>query len=112
VTQHYEDHFRGSGLRATQFTILSTLAQTGPLPLSRLARFMGLERTTLTRNLSPLKQRNLVTLAGAPDARVREVAITPAGEALARKLLPRWHKAQETVGEVLNELGLPASGVP
>jgi DNA-binding MarR family transcriptional regulator len=111
VTQHYEGHFRGSGLRATQFTILSTLAQTGPLPLTRLAVFMGLERTTLTRNLSPLKQRNLVTLAGGPDARIREVAITPDGEALARELLPRWRQAQETVGEVLKELGVSASGL-
>ncbi len=57
MTQHYERAFRGTGLRATQFTLLATLIQTGPIPLGRLAEMTGLERTTLTRNLRPLEKR-------------------------------------------------------
>jgi hypothetical protein len=37
VTQHYEAAFRGTGLRSTQFTLLATLIQTGPLPIGTLA---------------------------------------------------------------------------
>jgi len=101
VTQHYEQRFRGSGLRGTQFTILAAVIQAGSIPISKLANMLGVERTTLTRNLQPLERRKLLTLSGDSDGRVRQVEITPAGEALARKLLPRWKQAQASVGEVL-----------
>jgi len=60
VTQHYERHFRGSGLRATQFTILATLAQTGPVSISELSAKLGLERTTLSRKLRLLENKGWV----------------------------------------------------
>lgn len=110
VTQHYENRFRGSGLRATQFTILSTLALTGPIPLTRLANFLGLERTTLTRNLAPLERRSLLTLTAGADPRIRQIEITAEGEALALKLLPRWRDAQQSVREVLKQHGLSGNG--
>src|SRR3954453_4427576 len=106
VTQHFEAAFRGSGLRATQFTILSTLAQTGPMPVSKFAAFLGLERTTLTRNLTLLIKRGLVVLHGEEDGRVRKVALTPLGEAAVREGFPLWQAAQESVGDVLKKYGV------
>jgi DNA-binding MarR family transcriptional regulator len=106
LTQHYEAQFRGSGLRGTQFTVLATLVQTGPIPSTRLAKQLGMERTTLTRNLKPLEDRSLITISAGQvslgqDARVREVAITKEGTALALKLLPRWQQAQKSAHKVL-----------
>lgn len=116
MTQHYETSLRGSGLRATQFTVLSTLAQTGPMPISKLAQFLGMERTTLTRNLVPLERRGLVeTVGGDSDARIRRVAITSAGEDAARHSLPAWKKAQASVPRLLKQFGLgdmPLAAVP
>jgi len=107
VTQHYDASLRGTGLRTTQFTVLSTLAQTGPMPVSKLATFLGMERTTLTRNLGPLEQRGLVSIdSGDADARVRQVSITAAGEAAARHSLPAWKKAQGSVAPLLKRFGL------
>ena len=60
VTQHYERSFRGTGLRATQFSLLTVLTQTGPQALSALAAGVGLERTTLTRNLRLMQAKGLV----------------------------------------------------
>lgn len=107
VTAHYERHFRGSGLRGTQFTILSVLAQAGSLPITRLAQMMGLERTTLTRNLSVMARRGLVGWTGAEDGRVRKVVLTGEGEAMLRKCLPRWVAAEESVGAVLKQFRIP-----
>ena len=107
VTAHYEHHFRGSGLRATQFTILSHLAQSGPLAMTRLADLLGMERTTLTRNLSLLADKALISYADAPDARVRRVAITQRGESMVGKALPRWMAAEASVHNVLKDLHLP-----
>jgi DNA-binding MarR family transcriptional regulator len=109
LTQHFESHFRGSGLRGTQFTVLATLAQTGPIPSTRLAKLLGMERTTLTRNLKPLEDRKLITISAGQasleqDARIRQVAITKQGTTLALKLLPQWQQAQQSAHKVLAAL--------
>jgi DNA-binding MarR family transcriptional regulator len=106
VTQHYEASFRGSGLRATQFTLLATLVETGPLPLSELAKMLGLERTTLTRNLGPLEKKGFVSSVADDDQRVRRIIITKKGKAAALAALDAWKQAQSTVGEVLIHMGV------
>jgi DNA-binding MarR family transcriptional regulator len=95
LTRAYEKAMRGSGVRGTQFTLLATLIQTGPLPTTRLAGFLGLERTTLTRNLRPLVRDGLVRIEEGQDRRVRKAAITPVGEEGARRAFPFWRKAQD-----------------
>jgi DNA-binding MarR family transcriptional regulator len=107
VSAHYEAQFRGSGLRGTQFTILSVLMQAGPLPMTRLAALLGVERTTLTRNLTVLARRGLVEWVGAKDGRVRKAALTKAGNTMLHKCLPRWQAAEATVGKVLKKFRLP-----
>ena len=107
VTQHYESAFRGAGLRATQFTVLSALAVAGPLTVSRLARILGMERTTLTRNLRPLESKGWVEVAhDADDQRLRRVTLTPLGLATATGALPAWRKAQAQATPVLKRLGV------
>ena len=107
VTAHYEAHFRGSGLRGTQFTILSVLAQAGPLPMTRLAELQGVERTTLTRNLTVLARQGLVAWTGETDGRVRKALLTKAGEGMLHKCLPHWMAAEASVGKVLKKFRLP-----
>jgi DNA-binding MarR family transcriptional regulator len=102
VTTHYERSFRGSGLRATQFTLLAILTQTGPLPVSNLAVQAGLERTTLTRNLRLLEAKGLVRVRTIDaDQRVRRVEMTRAGRAAAERGLPAWRKAQMGLAPIL-----------
>ncbi len=86
---------RGTGVRTTQFNVLATLVQTGPTAATRLAAFLGLERTTLTRNLRPLVRDGLVRFEDDPDKRVHRIAITPKGEETARTAFPLWKKAQD-----------------
>jgi DNA-binding MarR family transcriptional regulator len=95
LTRVFEKAMRGSGVRGTQFTLLATLVQTGPIPTTRLAEFQGLERTTLTRNLSRLVRDGFVQIREGEDRRVRKAAITPAGEEAARRAFPFWKKAQD-----------------
>ena len=106
VTRHYQKHLRPTGLVGTQFSTLVVLARMGPISVSRLAARLGVERTTLTRNLKPLERKALIAIGGDADGRVRFVAITPKGVAAARKALPAWRKAQATVRPKLRELRL------
>ena len=95
LTRAFEKAMRGAGLRGTQFTLLATLIQTGPIPTTRLADLQGLERTTLTRNLGRLIRDGYVRSGEGEDRRVRKVAVTPAGEEAARRAYPFWKKAQD-----------------
>jgi DNA-binding MarR family transcriptional regulator len=95
LTRFYERSMRGSGLRASQFSLLATLIQTGPMAATRLADFLGLERTTLTRNLRPLLRDGHVTIENAEDRRIHKVAVTPKGVEAASAAFPFWRKAQD-----------------
>jgi DNA-binding MarR family transcriptional regulator len=95
LTRFYDETMRRSGVRVSQFNLLATLIQTGPMAATRLAGFLGLERTTLTRNLRPLLRDGLVILEDDADRRVHKIAITPKGAAAARTAFPFWRKAQD-----------------
>jgi DNA-binding MarR family transcriptional regulator len=95
LTRFYDETMRGSGVRVSQFSLLATLIQTGPMAATRLAEFLGLERTTLTRNLRPLLRDGFVRIDEGADRRVHKVAITRKGEEAARWAFPFWKKAQD-----------------
>jgi DNA-binding MarR family transcriptional regulator len=101
ITQHYERQLKSSGLTVTQFTLLAMLSLLGPQPLSRFAGQLGLERTTLTRNLKALRDRGWVTESATTDRRVRFLAITKRGTVAARAALPHWRKAQQSIARRL-----------
>ena len=111
VTQHYERHFRGSGLRVTQFTILATLAQTGPLSISELSVKLGLERTTLSRNLRLLENKGWVSAINHGDQRVRRMTLTTKGRKKAVAALPVWKRADAGAEVILRRFGLQSRPV-
>lgn len=108
ITQHYERHLKPTGLTATQFTVLVLLSLGGPQALSRFAGQMGVERTTLTRNLRLLRDRGWVTDSTTGDRRVRMLAITKRGLAAARKALPHWRDAQKSIARRLGDGAIQA----
>jgi DNA-binding MarR family transcriptional regulator len=99
VTQHYEDALAPSGLRATQFPIVVALAAAGPLPVTRLAQSLGLDRTTLTRNMRALLDQGLIAVADGEDRRTRVVALTPKGKENLAEAMGMWEQAQASVEE-------------
>ena len=64
---------------------------------------MGLERSTLGRNLRVLEAEGLVALADGDDQRNRLVLLTEAGAARLRAAHPAWQQAQLKLVEQLGE---------
>lgn len=108
VAQHYDRALRPVRLRATQFTLLSVLANRGPLPLTRLAELLVVDRTTLTRNLAPLIARGLVEDGREEDERVRLIDVTDRGRELVAEAVPLWGEAQGRVERGLGGARLEA----
>ena len=94
VTREFEAKLRPHGLRATQFSILASLALKGPTPLTQLADFLVLERTTLTRIAGLLSDQGWLTTAPADDARTRLLKLTAAGRRKVEAAFPAWQEAQ------------------
>ena len=103
LTRRYDAALRPSGLRTTQLSLLSRLAEDGPLPVSQLAARLGLDRTSLTRELAVLTGRGLVELGRGADRRARVAALTPAGTDALRAAWPYWEAAQAAAFAALGE---------
>ena len=101
ITQYYDRQLRGSGLRTTQFTLLSYLILAGRRPVNVAAEYLGMERTTLTRNLQPLLALDYVSVESGDDRRVKLIAITARGREAAAAALPQWRKAQRAMSRRL-----------
>lgn len=98
LTSIYGSALDASGLKITQLPVLIVLATLGEIPLTSLANTVGLDRTTLTRNLKVLEQRNLVaTRESVEDARVRLMSLTLEGSQVLSTALARWEVVQDDV---------------
>lgn len=97
VTQLYDHALAPSGLRATQLTLLVALSRAGSIPFTRLAGVLGMDRTTLTRNLVPLERDGLVAQRPGADRRVKLVALTGKGSKALAAAIPLWRQAQEQI---------------
>jgi DNA-binding MarR family transcriptional regulator len=101
VTQHYDQILGPSGLRITQFSLLSVIRLLGMASISQLAEVAVMDRTTLARNLDLLARQKLVRVRPGPDGRVREVSLTPTAESRLEAAFPLWEKAQARMSERL-----------
>ncbi len=99
--QVYDAALRPLGLKGTQFSLLTALALLGPVPLSELARELGMDRTSLTRNLRPLLREGYVRDDRGEDRRLRILELTDAGRRIYREALPLWEAAQGGIEERL-----------
>ncbi len=103
VTQRFDRAFRDAGITANQFSVLmATYNQEGIL-LTKLAKTLGTERTTLSRNVALLERLGMVSIAMGGDRRERRITITKQGITLLEKALPLWQKAQNEVVEALGQ---------
>jgi DNA-binding MarR family transcriptional regulator len=101
VTQRYDRALAPLGLNLNQYSILRRAARK-PRPIGDLARELGMDRTTLSRDIRPLSAAGWIELAtGAADARQRCIRVTPAGAALLEDAQPRWREAQDAIDALL-----------
>ncbi len=102
VTQRYDRALKDVGLKGTQLSVLMAALNQRDVQLTRLAKSLGMERTSLTRTLAVLERRGLVETQPGRDRRERQIKLTPEGEETLRRALPLWRQAQE---EVIAALG-------
>lgn len=103
MTKFYDNAFRPLGLRATQLSVLLAVAFSRAVSIASLSRMLGMDRSTLTRNLRPLEEKGLVALGPEGHHRSRTLSITSKGDQLVRKAVPLWEKTQQKLREQLRK---------
>ncbi len=82
VSRHYDEALAGFGVNVAQFSLLRHLQRLDRPSITTLAEAMGLERSTLGRNLRVLEAEGLLALVDGDDQRNRVVLLTEAGKQL------------------------------
>jgi DNA-binding MarR family transcriptional regulator len=103
VTRFFDAEMRRHGIRPTQGTILSSLQAKESWNMAELSDWLGMERTTLVRNLRPLQRDGFVKSVGGGRGNLVELTITAKGRKQIEKLAPAWKSAQRAAVKTLGE---------
>ena len=103
VSRHYDEALADFGINVAQFSLLRHLQRLDRPSITSLAEAMGLERSTLGRNLRVLEADGLVQLVDGDDQRNRVVLLSEAGRARLEAAHPAWVQAQAHLVEQLGE---------
>ncbi|MBC9880570.1 winged helix-turn-helix transcriptional regulator [Bradyrhizobium sp. INPA01-394B] len=99
MTLFYDAALEPSGLRSTQYALLTEIHRRGDAPpsIGDLAEALVIDQSTIGQNLRPLQRDGLVTLErDEVDRRSRLVKLTRAGRTRLADARPLWLAAQET----------------
>src|SRR5216110_2061538 len=103
VTRFYDAEMRRHRIRPTQGSILASLQTRDSWNMAELSDWLGMDRTTLVRNLQPLQRDGFVRTVGGGRGNRVELAITAKGRKQIEKLTPAWKAAQSAMVKTLGE---------
>jgi DNA-binding MarR family transcriptional regulator len=107
LTRHYNRHMATLGLELTQAQLLAAIADGSASSAAEIARFLGIDRSTLARNLKPLETAGLIIRRQTGGRTVLPV-LTAKGEEKVVEIHTTWLKAQEEVSALLGPEGADA----
>jgi DNA-binding MarR family transcriptional regulator len=102
IARRYDEALEPLDLSNGQYSTLTGIAGLQPVSMQVLAEMLGMDRTTLTATLKPLRRRGLVSIhLDTADRRSRILHLTDEGVALLRDAIPLWKKVQQSVGRTV-----------
>lgn len=103
VTQFFDAELRRHGIRPTQTPILTALAAKSNWSMEELSDVLGMQRTTLVRNLRPLQREGLIHIAGGGRGSRVALSITAKGKKELEKFTPAWRSVQRALVQTLGQ---------
>lgn len=97
ITRYYDDALRPLGLTASQFTLLTAIAQRDGVTASEIGMELDIEKSTLSRNLRRLEALGLVAMDPPAGRHGRGLHLTPKGETAILDAYPHWRRTQKKV---------------
>lgn len=101
LSRRYDGELAACGLKTTQYSLLSHVLHLEPVTPGELARRMGLDASTLTRNLQPLLAAGWLVQTEGSDARSHRLQLTEAGRDKQAEAKRHWKDAQTRLNTLL-----------
>jgi len=101
VTRVYDDAMRPLGITASQFTLLTQLAQQDGITAVEIGFSLDIEKSTLSRNLKRLLALGMIIMDPPAGRRGRGLHLTVKGQAAIRDAYPVWTEAQRRATTVM-----------
>ncbi len=101
ATEAYDEALAPTGLKVTMYRLLHRLSQEDGLNITQLAKRVGLDRSTIGRNLKVLEREGMIEFEGGKDERARVIKLTELGLEKMRAGQPLWAEAQRNMREKL-----------
>lgn len=103
LSQVYDQALKPTGLKVTQFSLLVALAGQEGVTMGKLARPLGMDRTTLSRNARPLEKKGLLEISPGDDRREQVLRLTEKGDALLQEAVPLWEGVQQKLTDTMGQ---------
>lgn len=103
ITRYYDHRLAAEGLRTSQFSLLSFLSGPQGLPMRELAERMGMDRSTLNRNVRPLIAAGWVLQSPGKDPRTAVLQLSESGRRKQAAAELVWRQAQADFESLLGE---------
>jgi DNA-binding MarR family transcriptional regulator len=97
VSAIYDGALANAGLKTSQFSVLVSVANRKQARPAELTEHLQMDESTLSRNVERMCARGWLRLVPDADRRSHLIEVTDKGQALIRKCLPAWQKAQAEV---------------
>jgi len=105
LTSLYDSALAPAEITITQYSLLVNIGRAGQLSHTALAERLGMDRTTLTRNVRPLIKAKWVAVASGEDRRQHLLQLTAAGKRKLNRSIRLWEKIQD---RFVAEIGVQA----
>ena len=103
ISQFYDQYLRQAGLRGTQYALMAHIDSFEGLSLTELAEILGMEQSTITRNVELLAKKGYITVAVHHlNGRKKSASLTKIGQKKMKEAWPFWKEAQDALQ---NQLG-------
>jgi DNA-binding MarR family transcriptional regulator len=83
----------------------------GPMTIAELARSLGRTHSALSQKVAAMRAAGWLETTPGPDARSKQVALTPKAERVAPLLAAEWRATEATVAEIESEIPYPLTRV-
>ena len=97
ITRKYNSALKPAGIKVTQFTMLAAVGLKEGSTLTEISAYLGMDRTTLSRNLGPLERQALIEIYDGGYGRARSAKLTDKGVTVMETALPLWRRAQKSL---------------
>jgi len=101
ITRVYDDAMRPHGITASQYTLLTQLAQRDSITAVEIGFALDIEKSTLSRNLKRLLALHLIVMDPPAGRKGRGLHLTPKGQAVIKDAFPVWRDAQARATQVM-----------